>query len=157
MGISLRHTSGTTIENSNIKRPQHRRQPPDGRHQGHLRRRHRHHRRKHNITKTSTDVQIYAGTIENNYMAQHGMTTGDHINGVTTNGDDQPLLIQHNPSRTTSSRPTPSAVPGLLPRLQRHITTTSLAGGATTIYGGTGADGPTSNIVVTNNTISTMY
>ena len=96
MGISLRHTSGATIENSNI----------NGLNTGAC-------RlmvgikdiygdatgtvvENNNISKTATDVQIYAGTIENNYMHQHGMVTGDHVNGVTTNGDDQPLLIQHN-------------------------------------------------------------
>ena len=158
MGISLRHTTGITIENSNI----------NGLNTGA-------NRlmvgikdiygdatattvENNNITKTSTDVQIYAGTIENNYMAQHGMTTGDHINGVTTNGDDQPLLIQHN---TILNNYIQTDAIGLFQDFSDvsnvTINNNFLAGGGYTIYGGTGSHGPTSHIVVTSNTISTMY
>ena len=158
MGISLCHTSGVTIENSNI----------NGLNTGA-------NRlmvgikdiygddtgttvEGNNITKTATDVQIYAGTIENNYMAQHGMVTGDDVNGVTTNGDDQPLLIQHN---TILNNYIQTDAVGLFQDFSDvsnvTINDNFLAGGGYTIYGGTGGDGPTSNIVVTNNTISTMY
>jgi hypothetical protein len=158
MGISLRHTSGVTIENSNI----------NGLNTGA-------NRlmvgikdiygddtgttvEGNNITKTATDVQIYAGTIENNYMAQHGMVTGDHVNGITTNGDDQPLLIQHNTILNNFGQ---TDAIGLFQDFSDvsnvTINDNFLAGGGYTIYGGTGADGPTSHIVVTGNTISTMY
>jgi hypothetical protein len=158
MGISLRHTSGVTIENSNINglttganRLMVGIKDIYGDATGTT-------VEGNNITKTSTDVQIYAGTIENNYMAQHGMTTGDHINGVTTNGDDQSLLIQHN---TILNNFIQTDAVGLFQDFSDvsnvTINDNFLAGGGYTIYGGTGADGPTSNIVVTNNTISTMY
>ncbi|MGI8448865.1 MAG: hypothetical protein ACR2MP_17150 [Streptosporangiaceae bacterium] len=158
MGISLRHTSNVTIENSNINglnttsnRLMVGIKDIYGDATGTV-------VENDNITKTSTDVQIYAGTIENNYMHQHGMVTGDHINGVTTNGDDQPLLIQHNTILNNFGQ---TDTVGLFQDFSDvsnvTINDNFLAGGGYTIYGGTGADGPTSNIVVTNNTISTMY
>ena len=158
MGISLRHTSNVTIENSNI----------NGLNTGS-------NRlmvgikdiygdgtgtvvQNDNISKTSTAVQIYAGTIENNYIHQPGMTTGDHINGVTTNGDDQPLLIQHNTILNNFGQ---TDAIGLFQDFSTvsnvTINNNFLAGGGYTIYGGMGTYGKTSNIVVTNNTISTMY
>jgi hypothetical protein len=158
MGISLRHTSGVTIENSNINglnttnnRLMVGIKDIYGDDTGTV-------VENNNISKTATDVQIYAGTIENNYMHQHGMVTGDHVNGITTNGDDQPLLIQHN---TILNNFIQTDAVGLFQDFSDvsnvTINDNFLAGGGYTIYGGTGADGPTSNIVVTNNTISTMY
>ena len=91
-------------------------------------------------------------------MAQHGMTTGDHINGVTTNGDDQPLLIQHN---TILNNYIQTDAVGLFQDFSDvsnvTINNNFLACGGYTIYAGTGSHGPTSGIVVTNNTISTTY
>jgi hypothetical protein len=158
MGVSLRHTSNVTIENSNINglttgasRLMVGIKDIYGDATGTV-------VTGNNITKTSTDVQIYAGTIENNYMAQHGMTTGDHINGVTTNGDDQSLLIQHN---TILNNYIQTDAVGLFQDFSTvsnvTINDNFLAGGGYTIYGGTGSYGQTSNIHVTNNTISTMY
>lgn len=158
MGISLRHTTGTTIENSNINGLN----TSAGRLMVGIKDIYGDATAttidNNNITKTSTDVQIYAGTIENNYMAQHGMTTGDHINGVTTNGDDQPLLIQHN---TILNNYIQTDAIGLFQDFSDvsnvTINNNFLAGGGYTIYGGTGSHGPTSGIVITGNTISTMY
>src|SRR5580693_8541704 len=158
MGISLRHTTGTTIENSNINGLN----TGAGRLMVGIKDIYGDATattvENNNITKTSTDVQIYAGTIENNYMAQHGMTSGDHVNGVTTNGDDQPLLIQHN---TILNNYIQTDAIGLFQDFSdvSNVTINDilLAGGGYTIYGGTGSHGPTSGIVITNNTISTMY
>ena len=158
MGVSLRHTSNVTIENSNINglnttsnRLMVGIKDIYGDATGTV-------VASDNISKTSTDVQIYAGTIENNYMHQHGMVTGDHINGVTTNGDDQPLLIQHN---TILNNYAQTDAIGLFQDFSTvsnvTINNNFLAGGGYTIYGGMGSYGRTSNIVVTNNTISTMY
>ena len=158
MGISLRHTSNVTIENSNINglnttsnRLMVGIKDIYGDATGTV-------VQNDNITKTSTAVQIYAGTIENNYIHEPGMATGDHINGVTTNGDDQPLLIQHN---TILNNFAQTDAIGLFQDFSTvsnvTINDNFLAGGGYTIYGGTGTYGQTSNIVVTNNTISTMY
>lgn len=158
MGISLRHTTGTTIENSNINGLN----TTSNRLMVGVKDIYGDATattvENNSFTKTATDVQIYTGTIQNNYMAEHGMITGDHINGVTTNGDDQPLLIQHN---TILNNYGQTDAVGLFQDFSDvsnvTINDNFLAGGGYTIYGGTGAYGPTSAIVITNNTISTMY
>lgn len=158
MGISLRHTSNVTIKNSNINglnttsnRLMVGIKDIYGDATGTA-------VQNDNISKTSTAVQIYAGTIENNYIHQPGMTTGDHVNGVTTNGDDQPLLIQHN---TILNNYGQTDAIGLFQDFSAvsnvTINDNFLAGGGYTIYGGMGTHGKTSNIVITSNTISTMY
>ncbi len=158
MGVSLRHTSNVTIENSAIaglnttsNRLMVGIKDIYGDATGTV-------ITGDNIAKTSTAIQVYAGTIENNYIHNPGMTTGDHINGVTTNGDDQPLLIQHN---TILNNYAQTDAIGLFqdfsPVSNVTINNNFLAGGGYTIYGGTGTYGPTSNIVITGNTISTMY
>ena len=158
MGVSLRHTSNVTIENSTISgldtsgnRLMVGIKDIYGDATGTV-------VQNDNIAKTSTAVQIYAGTIQNNYIHNPGMTTGDHVNGVTTNGDDQPLLIQHNTILNNFGQ---TDAIGLFQDFSTvsnvTINDNFLAGGGYTIYGGSGTYGKTSHIVVTNNTISTMY
>jgi hypothetical protein len=158
MGVSLRHTSNVTVENSNI----------NGLNTGD-------NRlfvgikdiygddtgtvvENNNITKTSTAVQIYAGTIEGNYIHQPGMASTDHVNGVTANGDDLPLLIQNNTILNNFGQ---TDTIGLFQDFSTvsnvTINDNFLAGGGYTIYGGMGSYGQSSNIHVTNNEISTMY
>jgi len=158
MGVSLRHTSNVTIEHSTIagldttsNRLMVGIKDIYGDATGTV-------VAGDNISKTSTAVQIYAGTIENNYIHNPGMTTGDHVNGITTNGDDQPLLIQHN---TILNHYAQTDAIGLFQDFSTvsnvTINDNFLAGGGYTIYGGMGSKGRSSNIVITNNTISTMY
>jgi hypothetical protein len=158
MGVSLRHTSNVTIENSNINglntganRLMVGIKDIYGDSSGTV-------VQNDSIAKTSTAVQIYTGTIENNYIHQPGMATGDHINGITTNGDNQTLLIQNN---TILNNYAQTDAIGLFQDFSTVSNVTInhnfLAGGGYTIYGGMGSYGQTSNIVITNNTISTMY
>ncbi len=158
MGVSLRHTSNVTVENSTISgldtgsnRLMVGIKDIYGDATGTV-------VNNDNISKTSTAVQIYAGTIENNYIHSPGMATGDHVNGVTTNGDNDPLLIQHN---TILNNYAQTDAIGLFQDFSTvsnvTINDNFLAGGGYTIYGGIGSYGQSSNIVVTNNTISTMY
>lgn len=158
MGVSLRHTSNVTIENSNI----------NGLNTGD-------NRlfvgikdiygddtgtvvQNNNITKTSTAVQIYAGTIEGNYIHQPGMASTDHVNGVTANGDNVALLIQHNTILNNFGQ---TDTIGLFQDFSTvsnvTINDNFLAGGAYSLYGGEGSQGQSSNIKVTNNQFSTMY
>ena len=60
------------------------------------------------IQKTDTAVQIFQGTIQGNYIHNLGMISTDHVNGITTNGDTHPLLIQNNTILNSSARPMPS-------------------------------------------------
>ncbi len=111
-----------------------------------------------NISKTDTAVQVFQGTVEGNYIHNLGMVSTDHVNGITTNGDTQPLLIQGN---TILNRFGQTDDVGLFQDfgIVSNVTINHnfLAGGAYCLYGGEGGHGQTSNIKVTNNQFSTMY
>jgi hypothetical protein len=111
-----------------------------------------------NIQKAATGVQIFQGTIEGNYIHNLGLISGDHVNGITTNGDTQPLLIQDN---TVLNRYDQTDAIGLFQDFgvvsNVTINHNYLAGGGYTIYGGQGSEGPSSNIVITNNVFSSQY
>jgi hypothetical protein len=111
-----------------------------------------------NIQKTDTAVQVYQGTIAGNYIHNLGMVSTDHVNGITTNGDSQPLTIQNN---TILNKFGQTDAIGLFQDFSSvsNVTVNDnfLAGGAYTLYGGEGSQGQSSNIKVTNNQFSTMY
>jgi hypothetical protein len=111
-----------------------------------------------NIQKTDTAVQIFQGTIQGNYIHNLGMISTDHVNGITTNGDTQPLLIQNN---TILNKFGQTDTIGLFQDfgLVSSVTINHnlLAGGGYSLYGGEGGQGQSSNIKVTNNQFSTMY
>ena len=113
-----------------------------------------------NISEAETGVQLEAGTVENNYIHSTGFIAGDHVNGVTSNGGGSGLLtIQHN--TILIDRGQTDAV-GLFEdfgvQQNRVINDNLLAGGGYSLYGGQNPGGlPTSNITVTNNVFSTIY
>ena len=111
-----------------------------------------------NIQKTDTAVQVYQGTIAGNYIDNLGMVSTDHVNGITTNGDSQPLTIQNN---TILNKFGQTDAIGLFQDFSTvsNVTVNDnfLAGGAYTLYGGEGSQGQSSNIKITNNQFSTMY
>lgn len=159
-GISVRHTSNVTIEDSTIT----------GRNTGNgrvmtgvkdiyadstgltvLR---------DDISMAETGVQLEAGTVQDSYIHNTGYIAGDHVNGVTSNGGGTGLLtVQHN--TILINRNQTDAV-GLFEdfgvQQNRVITGNLLAGGGYSIYGGQNPGGaPTSNITITNNRFSTIY
>ncbi len=96
MGVSLRHTSGVTIENTTIADTN----ATSGRLMTGI---------KdvfsdstglvvnaNNISNFETGVQLEAGLVENNYIHDLGYVSGDHTNGVMSRGDNTPLTITHN-------------------------------------------------------------
>ena len=111
-----------------------------------------------NIQKTDTAVQIFQGTIQGNYIHNLGMIPTDHVNGITTNGDTHPLLIQNN---TILNKFGQTDAIGLFQDFSvvSNVTINDnlLAGGGYSLYGGEGSQGQSSNIKVTNNQFSTMY
>ena len=111
-----------------------------------------------NIFQSSTGVQIYQGLIQGNYIHHLGMIPTDHVNGLTTNGDTHPLLIQHN-TIFDSYGQTDSI--GLFQDFgvvaNVTIDDNLLAGGGYTIYGGEGPKGQPSRVVITNNRFSTKF
>ena len=111
-----------------------------------------------NIQKAGSAVQIFQGTVQGNYIHNFGMVSTDHVNGITTNGDTQPLLIQNN---TILNKFGQTDAIGLFQDygVVANVTVNHnlLAGGSYSLYGGEGSQGQSSNIKVTNNQFSTMY
>jgi hypothetical protein len=113
-----------------------------------------------NIAWAGVGVQMEAGLIQDDYIHDMGFIAGDHIDGTTSNGGGTGLLtIQHNTILVNRSQTT--AV-GLFEdfgaQVNRVINNNLLAGGGYAIYAGQNSGGPVaSNIVVTNNRISTIY
>jgi phage baseplate assembly protein gpV len=112
-----------------------------------------------NIWYTSTGIQIYAGLIEGNYIHDMGYISGDHINGITANGETTPLTIEHNTVLVDRSQTDAIGLfedTGVIANVT--IEDNLLAGGGYTIYGGQNPGGPAAyNVRITGNRISTMY
>jgi hypothetical protein len=113
---------------------------------------------KNNIQKTDTAIQLYQGLIKGNYIHNLGLIDGDHVNGITTNGDIGTFDIENN---TILNKFNQTDAIGLFQDFgvvaNVTINNNYLAGGGYTIYGGDGSIGQSYNIKVTNNRISTMY
>jgi hypothetical protein len=110
------------------------------------------------IFQAGTGVQIYQGLIQGTYIHHLGMISGDHVNGVTTNGDTEPLVIRHNTIFDSFAQ---TDAIGLFQDFgvvaNVTIDDNLLAGGGYSIYGGEGSKGRPSHIVVTGNRISTRF
>ena len=102
------------------------------------------------IFQASTGVQIYQGLIQGNYIHHLGKAGTDHVNGVTTNGDTRPLVIQRNTILNSFAQ---TDAIGLFQDFgvvaNVTIADNLLAGGGYAIYGGTAGKGLPSHIVVT--------
>ena len=159
-GISLRHTSNVTIENSSIFSPYN--TGPNrlqvaikdifGDSTGTT-------INANNIWNTSTAVQISEGTVENNYVHNLGFYTGDHVDGIASHAGQAALTIVHN---TVFNPVNQTCAIGLFEDFgsQFNVTITGnlLAGGGYTVYGGANPGRWTPhNIVITNNRFSPMY
>jgi len=113
-----------------------------------------------NISEFETGVQLEAGTVQNCYIHNAGFIAGDHTNGITSNGGGTGLLtVQHN---TILIKRSQTDAVGLFEdfgvQQNRVITDNLLAGGSYSLYGGANPGGTaTSNITVTNNVFSTIY
>ena len=111
-----------------------------------------------NISKTDTAIQLYQGTIEGNFIHNLGINNTDHVNGITSNGDTHPLLIQNN---TILNKFNQTDAIGLFQDfgVVANVTVNDnyLAGGGYTVYGGDGSKGQSYNIKITNNVFSKVY
>lgn len=159
-GISLRHTSGVTIVNSEITAPDASANRlmvaikdiyGDSTGLQVL---------ANDISRTSTGIQVESGLIQDNYIHDLGITGGDHVNGTTSNGGTRQLTLRHNtvlnPHDQTDAI---SLFQDFGPQANRTIDNNLLAGGGYTIYAGAnpGKEATATNIHVTNNRISRMY
>jgi Right handed beta helix region len=159
-GVSLRHTSGVTIEDSTISGQN----STDGRvdsaiddvygdSTGMV-------VKNDNISEFRTAIQISTGVVTGNYIHDPGYISGDHTNGIYVGGTTQPLTISHNTIfnnlgqtdtinlDATSSGQTVSNI---------TVENNLLAGGGYSIYAGAALNASTSNIVIKDNRFSAIY
>jgi hypothetical protein len=159
-GISLRRTSGVTIENSTISGQNASTGEVDsaiddlyGNSTGLT-------IKDDNISLFETAVQASSGLITGNYIHNAGYKPGDHTNGILDNGSTKPLMISHN--TILIDRPQTDAI--ILdsnmtgkPVANKTIVGNLLGGGSYAIYGGATLGNTTSHIVIKNNTFSKIY
>jgi hypothetical protein len=160
IGVSLRHTSGATIQNTTIAGVDSGANrvttgikdifsDSTGLTVNH-----------DNISLFETGVQLESGLVENNYIHDPGFIAGDHTNGVMSNGGSVPLTITHNTVFNNRTQTDAIALfEDFSAQANRTVTNNLLAGGGYCIYGGNTktSNGPTSNIVITGNVIATNY
>jgi hypothetical protein len=160
-GISLRHTTGVTIENSVISGQD----ATTGRVNvaiddvygdstgltitG------------NNISAFRTAMQVSAGLVQGNYIHDPGYIAGDHTNGIVTNGGTAAMTINDNTvfnSQGQTDAISLDASAGGVAVANKTIENNFLAGGGYSIYGGDGpSTNPTSDIVIKNNRFGQQY
>lgn len=111
------------------------------------------------IAGTSTGIQIASGMIRDNFIHDLAMVASDHVNGITSNGSSERLVIEHN---TVLNHFEQTDAIGLFQdfgvEADRLITGNLLAGGGYTIYGGDNRRfGLTHDIKIVGNRISRIY
>jgi hypothetical protein len=159
-GISLRHTSGVTIERSTVSglNPTYGRVDTAiddvyGDSTGTV-------IEDDNISYFRTAVDVSSGVVAGNYIHSPGYMPGDHTNGIYDNGSDAPLTIEDNtilnPLAQTDAI-TLDATSGNQTVANKTIEGNLLAGGGYAIYGGDSEDNKTSNIVIKDNWFSQRY
>lgn len=112
-----------------------------------------------NMYYVSTAVQMDAGLIQDNYIHDMGLISGDHINGTTANGGSTLLKIIHNTSFNQFDQTDAiSLFEDFGVQANRIIDNNLVAGGGYCIYGGQNPGGPTvSNIQITNNHFARLF
>jgi hypothetical protein len=114
---------------------------------------------RNDIHGWSTGVQVETGVIEGNYIHDPGFREPDHINGVTSNGGEEPLIIRGNTVlNSVEQTDAISLFEDFSVQGNRVIDQNLVAGGSYCIYGGQNDGGPAAhNVQITNNHFSRMY
>lgn len=119
-----------------------------------------------NLYWAATGIQVYAGELLDNYVHDLvcNVAYGDHANGIVIGGGTAAMLIRNNTVLNGNGQTSCIALfqdhapPAIANKTISH---NLLAGGGYCIYGGQSgaqyAGLPASNIVVTDNVISTVY
>jgi hypothetical protein len=115
--------------------------------------------RANNISHASTAVQLDDGVVTDNYIHDFGFTSGDHLNGIMSNGGRRPLTISHN--TVLNSYAQTDAI-GLFEdfgvQTNRTVTNNLLGGGGYSLYAGANPGGArTSNIRITDNRFAVIF
>jgi hypothetical protein len=119
-----------------------------------------------NLYWAANGIQVYAGNVLNNYI--HDLicnaTYLDHTNGINVSGGTTAMLIQGNTVLNSLGQTDCIALfqdTGPPAVANKTINNNLLAGGGYCTYGGQGGAAytglPATNIVITNNAISTLY
>jgi hypothetical protein len=113
-----------------------------------------------NISMFRTAMQVSAGLVQGNYIHNPGYITGDHTNGIVTNGGTESMTINDNTVfislGQTDAISLDAATAGATVS-NKTIENNFLAGGGYSIYGGDGQSNPTAKIVITGNRFGQQY
>jgi len=160
VGISVRHTSGVTLENNTITGTN----ATSGRVMAGIKDMYNDSSGlqvlNNNIYDAGVGVQIESGLIQGNYIHDMGYIKGDHIDGINSDGGvTGQLTINHN---TVFDQMNQTTAVGLFEdfgvQANRTISNNLLAGGSYAIYAGQNSGGlTTSNITITGNRFATQY
>ncbi len=159
-GISLRHTTGVTIEDSTISGQNLTSGRVDsaiddvyGDSTGIV-------IRNNNISLFRTAVQISTGLITGNYIHDPGYLPGDHTNGIYVGGTTTPLTIYGNTIFNDLGQTDDinlDASSSGQDVANKVVVDNLLAGGGYAIYGGSARNDATSDIIVEDNDFSRLY
>ena len=112
------------------------------------------------ISRASTGIQLDAGLVQGNYVHDLGLTGSDHVNGLTSNGGTETLVIRRN---TILNQHTQTDAIGLFqdfgPQGNRWIVDNFLGGGGYTVYAGAnpGREATATGIHVVGNRFSSRF
>jgi hypothetical protein len=158
-GISLRHTTGVTIQNSAVSglnatsgRVSYAIDDVYGDSTGMT-------IKANNISAFRTAVAVSTGLVTGNYIHDPGYVANDHTNGIFDAGTTQPLTISNNTILNSLGQTDAISLDAssVGPVANKTVTGNLLAGGSYTIYGGASLGNVTSNMVIKNNNFSQAY
>jgi hypothetical protein len=112
------------------------------------------------VSRASTGIQVDGGLVRDCYIHDLGFTSGDHVNGITSNASDGSLLsIVHNTVfNGFDQTDAVSLFEDFGRQANRIIASNLLAGGGYTLYAGANPGGAaTSDIRVTGNRFARLY
>ncbi len=159
-GVTLRHTTGVTIENSTISgkdatsgRVSYAVDDIYGDSTGMT-------VKNNNIAYYRTAVAVSTGLVTGNYIHDPGYVAGDHTNGIFDAGTTQPLTISNNTifnSLGQTDAISLNASCAGCPVANKTVTGNLLAGGGYVIYGGSSLGNTSTNMVIKNNDFGQAY
>jgi hypothetical protein len=159
-GISLRHTTGVTIENSTISGQN----ATTGRVGSAIDDVYSDSTgitiTDCNIYSFKTGIQVQTGMITGNYLHDPGYVAGDHTNGFFVNGGTEPMTIEDNTvfdSLNQTDAISLDASAAGTPVANKTIENNFLAGGSYTIYGGDSLGNTLSSVLFEGNRFGQLY